>query len=164
MTNLLLAADRLLGCRHAGCWSQSARQEAAAARRFAGLWQRVAPCGGLWQPVATDWVALRNLCRLGGPRIIRSSDAGIIGWSDLADHLRSDLRSSAVWVCSKGLTGQMVDDARNDDEKNDWKKFSHARAWGARRIILKGCGGGGVRSYYVASHQKKSYAHLAKTP
>ena len=28
----------------------------------------------------------------------------------------------------------MVDDERNDDEKNDWKKFPHARTWGARRI------------------------------
>ena len=84
-------------------------------------------CGALWRKMAAHWMPLRSLCRLvaGRPQIIRS-----IGWSDLGDHQWSDLRSSAVWLCSQELTGQMV-----DDERNDWKKFSHARAWGARRTL-----------------------------
>ena len=94
-------------------------------------------CGGLWRPVAANGSPLdapKKPLQAGRPQIIRSSDAGIIGWSDLGDHQWSDLRSSAVWLCCQGLTGQMVDDERHDDEKNDWKKFLHARAWGARRI------------------------------
>ena len=90
-------------------------------RKFDILWQPVAPCGG---PLD----APKKPLQAGRPQIIRSSDVGIIGWSDLGDHQWSDLRSSAVWLCCQGLTGQMVDDERNDDEKNDWKKFPHARA------------------------------------
>ena len=29
---------------------------------------------------------------------------------------------------ARGLTGQMVEGKRKDDEKNDWKKFPHAQA------------------------------------
>ena len=35
----------------------------------------------VWQPVAADWDALRNLCRLGG---LRASDHRMVGSSD--DH------------------------------------------------------------------------------
>ena len=101
---------------------KSARQEAVGARKFAILWRAVVACGNLWRPVATDGGALRNLCRLRGPQIIRSSDAGIVGLSGLGVHQWSDLRSSNVWLCCQGLAGQMVDDERNNDEKSDWKK------------------------------------------
>ena len=49
--------------------------------------------------MAADWDALRNLRRMGGLQIFRTSDAGIIGWSHLGDHQWSNLRSSAVWLC-----------------------------------------------------------------
>ena len=97
------------------------------AKRFAGLWRAVAPCGG---PLD----APKKPLQAGSHLIIRSSDAGIIGWSDGGDYQWSDLRSSSVWLCSQGLTAQMLDDERSDDEKNDWKKAPHARALGARRI------------------------------
>ena len=94
--------------------------------------QSLTSCGGLWRPVAPFGGPLdapKKSLQAGRPQIIRSSDAGIIGWSDLGDHQWSDLRSSAVWLCCQGLTGQMVDEERNDDdEKSDWKKFPHARA------------------------------------
>ena len=99
--------------------------------------QSLTSCGALWHPVAPFGGPLdapKKPLQAGRPQIIRSSDVGIIGWSDLGDHQWSNLRSSAVWLCCQRLTGQMVDDERNGDEKNDWKKFSHARAWGARRI------------------------------
>ena len=91
------------------------------ARKFDILWHLVAPCGG-----ALD--APKKPLQAGGPQIIRSSDVGIIGWSDLGIHQWSDLRSLAVWLWCQGLAGQMLDDERNNDEKNDWKKVPHARA------------------------------------
>ena len=91
----------------------------------------MAACDALWQPVPADWMPLKKPLQAGRPQIIRSSDAGIIEWSDLEDHQWSHLRSSAVWLCCQGLPGA----ERNNDEKNDWKKFPHARAWGSRRVL-----------------------------
>ena len=98
------------------------------ARKFGILWQPVAPS---CRPSDAPKKPLQD----GRHQIIRSSVVGIIGWSDLGDHQWSDLRTSAVCLCCQGLTGQMVDDERNDDETIIWKKFPHARAWGARGIF-----------------------------
>ena len=91
------------------------------ARRFDILWRFVAPCGGRLD-------APNKPLQVETAQIMRSSDVGIARGSDTGDHQWSDLRSSAVWLCRQGLTGQMVDDERNDYEKHDWKKFPHARA------------------------------------
>ena len=76
--------------------------EAAGARKFASLWRPVAACGALWRAVAADWMPLKKPLQAGRPQIIRSSDAGIIGWSDVGDHQWSDLRSSSVWLAATG--------------------------------------------------------------
>ena len=83
----------LTGCLGAGRVAAGVR---VPGRRPLGLGS-LPDCGGLWRPVAADWDALRNLCRLGGPQIIRSSDAGIIGWSDLAGDHRM-VRSGRGWL------------------------------------------------------------------
>ena len=84
-------------------------------------------CGTLWRAIGCP----KKPLQAGRPQIIRLSDVDIIGWSDVGDHQWSDLRSQII-IRLALLTGadwsDGVDAERNDDEKDDWKKFQHARA------------------------------------
>ena len=76
------------------------------ARMFGGLWQPVPPCGGLWWPVAADWIPYKKHFRRTGGLDLKAwcldawMLAGLKGFEEVADRWEEgigrteDLRTS----------------------------------------------------------------------